>query len=139
MNRNRILHSITAIGSACAVLPCAALATDACGTVHTAYSKMLSSHTQQKVTNGGTVNVTAAFGDIVDDGSYSDTCAYVRDEKIDGQATAVWSERMASKAGAADALVWISKDTGATLRQDVSVDMGAKGKGSQSIRFVYVK
>ena len=116
MKRSFFLNAIAATVAGCAVFPCLARPGDTCAPVHAAYSKMLSSHTQQTMTKSGTVSVTAAFGQIVDDGSYTDTCTFVREEQFDGQAAAVYSERMASKAGVADGMVWISKDTGATLR-----------------------
>jgi hypothetical protein len=46
---------------------------------------------------------------------------------------------MKSKAGLADGKVWISKKTGLVLQQEVDVDLGAKGKGHQSMKFDYKK
>lgn len=114
-----------------------ARAESACGIVHAAYSKMLQAHPKQATTNSGTVNVTAAFGAITETGDFDDTCVYLRDETLNGTAVTVYSETMSSKAGSAVGTLWIDKATGRVLRQDVNADMGAKGKGQQSIRFDY--
>jgi hypothetical protein len=46
---------------------------------------------------------------------------------------------MRSHLGTADGKVWISKTKGLVLQQEVEVDMGARGKGKQTIVFVYTK
>ena len=113
-----------------------AQAANTCAPVHDAYNKMFELKGVSNIKNSGTVNVTQAFGDITSD-LYQETCKYVRDELLNGEATSVYSDNFTGKAGNTTGLVWISKKTGATLRQDVDADMGAKGKGHQSIVFTF--
>jgi hypothetical protein len=112
---------------------------DPCAPVHAAYNKMLSTPHKNVETNSGAVNVTKALGAITSDGSFDDTCKYLRDESTGGEPTAVYSEIFKSRAGEANGVMWVSKRTGIVLRQDVDVDMGAQSKGHQSIRFDYGK
>jgi hypothetical protein len=110
-----------------------------CDAVHAAYNKMFSASPKMVEKNSGAVDVTKAMGAITGSGSYRETCKFLRDESLDGERAAVYSEGFKSKAGNTDGMVWISKRTGATLRQEVDVDLGSKGKGHQSIRFEYAK
>jgi hypothetical protein len=63
----------------------------------------------------------------------------LRDETLDGEAVSVYSDVMKSRLGIADSKVWISKTNGLVLQREVEVDMGAKGKGKQTIVFDYKK
>jgi hypothetical protein len=87
----------------------------------------------------GAVNVTKVLGDITAGGDWEETCKYLRDEAVDGEATVVYSDNFISKAAKTEGQIWISKKTGLVLRQEGDVDLGAKGKGHQSIRFDYSK
>jgi hypothetical protein len=87
----------------------------------------------------GAVNVTKVLGDITAGGDWEETCTYLRDEAVDGEAAAVYSDNFTGKAAKAEGQIWISKKTGLVLRQEEDVDLGAKGKGHQSIRFDYSK
>jgi hypothetical protein len=117
----------------------AARATDSCDAVHAAYNKMFQTSPKMVTKDSGTVNVTKALAEITGSGSYQEICKYLRDEPLDGEPAAVYSEGFKSKVGSSDGKVWISKKTGATLRQEIDVDLGSKGKGHQSIRFEYAK
>lgn len=119
-------------------VPVAAFADDSCQAVHAAYRKMFSTATSQNAKNSGTVNVTKAF-ETITSGGYDESCKLLREENMNGEAAQVYSDEFKSKAGQAHGTVWISKKSGATLRQDVDVDMGATGKGHQSITFEYKK
>jgi hypothetical protein len=110
-----------------------------CDAVHAAYNKMFAGSPKMVTKNSGAVDVTKALGEITGSGSYREDCKFLRDESLDGEPSAVYSEGFKSKAGNSNGMVWISKRTGATLRQDVDVDLGSKGKGHQAIRFEYAK
>jgi hypothetical protein len=109
-----------------------------CQPVHDAYSKMLSTPHKNVETNSGAMNVTKAFG-IITSEEFDDSCKYLRDESLDGELMAVYSEVFKSKSGRADGMLWISKKDNIVVRQDVDANMGAQGKGHQSIRFDYSK
>lgn len=113
-------------------------AADSCAPVHAAYNKMFQLNGISNIKNSGTVDVTKALGEITAQ-DYEEACKYTRDESLNGEAASVYSDDFTSKTGNATGLVWISKKTGATLRQDMEVDMGAKGKGRQSIIFTFKK
>lgn len=110
-----------------------------CDAVHAAYNKMFGASPKMITKNSGVVDVTKAMGEITGRGSYQETCKFLRDESLDGEPAAVYGEGFKSRVGNTDGKVWISKRTGATLRQEVDVDLGSKGKGHQSIRFEYAK
>ncbi len=120
-------------------VPVAAFADSSCRAVSAAYQKMLDTATSQNAKNSGTVNVTKALDTIITSGHYDETCKLLREESISGEAAQVYSDEFKSKAGQAHGTVWISKKSGATLRQDVDADMGATGKGHQTITFEYKK
>jgi hypothetical protein len=113
-------------------------AADPCKPVHDAYSKMLSTPHKNVETNSGAMNVTKAFG-IITSEDFDDSCKYLRDESLGGEPVAVYSEVFKSKSGQAEGVMWISKKDNIVVRQDVDADMGAQGKGHQSIRFDYTK
>ena len=139
-NRNTFrTHALTTFlwAALSATVPFAAFA-DSCDPVHDAYQKMNSTATSQNAKNSGQVNVTKALGTITS-GGYDETCKLLREESLNGEAAQVYNDEFKSKAGQAHGTVWISKKSGATLRQDVDVDMGTSGKGHQSITFEYKK
>ena len=110
-----------------------------CNAAHDAYNKMLKASPRLVQKDTGAVNVTKVLGDITAGGDWEETCAYLRDEAVDGEAAAVYSDNFTGKAAKTEGQIWISKKTGLVLRQEVDVDLGAKGKGHQSIRFDYSK
>jgi hypothetical protein len=64
------------------------------------------------------------------------SCQYLKDESIDGEAAAVYSER--SQSGEAQAQLWISKSSGLLLHMDW--DIGSSGQGHTthiSMRYEY--
>jgi hypothetical protein len=113
-------------------------ATDPCDSVHAAYTKSFQVGSNMAVKNSGAVNVTDAQGTITG-GSYTETCQLLREETLHGEAATVYSDVMKAPSGTANGTVWISKSGGLILQQEVNVDMGAKGKGSQTITFNYKK
>lgn len=112
--------------------------TNPCAAVHTAYKKTFQVGANMETKNSGPVNVTEAQGTITDD-KYTETCQLLRDERLHGEATNVYSEVMKAPSGTANGTIWISKSGGLVLQQEVTVDMGAKGKGTQTITFNYKK
>ncbi len=112
---------------------------DSCAVVHAAYSKTLSGDSNMSKRNGAGVDVTKALGEITGDVPYHESCKYLRDENLNGGAASVYSDVMKSRPGIADGKVWISKNKGLILQQEMEVDMGAKGKGKQTILFTYKK
>ncbi|HEY1435155.1 MAG TPA: hypothetical protein VGG65_07255 [Thermoanaerobaculia bacterium] len=79
---------------------------------------------QLKVTGYNFVNDTPEIY-----GSGTHTCSHVRDEVVDGQPAEVYREQFQSKVGSTDALVWISKASGKTLRAEQDGEVVGKGKG----------
>jgi hypothetical protein len=116
-----------------------AAATHQCDVVHDAFKKSFQAGSHMTIKNTGTINVTEAQGKITEDGSYTESCKFIRDENLNGEATSVYSEVMKSSAATADGKIWISKTRGLILQQDVNVDMNGKGKGEQIITFAYKK
>ncbi|MGC1617779.1 MAG: hypothetical protein WA765_04760 [Candidatus Acidiferrum sp.] len=114
-------------------------AQDSCDAVHAAYKKTFDTQSQMSKKNSGAVDVTNALGAITADGSNRESCKYLRDDTLNGEAVGVYSEVMKSRLGIADGKLWISKTKGLVLQQEVEVDMGAKGKGKQTIVFDYKK
>jgi hypothetical protein len=132
---------------AMAVIGCASIAgaapqdaaKDACAPVRAAYQKMLTESNSSNAKNAGAVNVSAAYDAITTEPGHKETCKYLRDETVAGEPANVYSDVFTSKSGTADGTVWISKKDGWTLKQEVDVDLGAQGKGHQSIVFEYPK
>lgn len=62
-------------------------------------------------------------------GPGTQTCTYVREEKVADQAAAVYRERYHSKVGSTDATIWISKTSGRVLREEQDGDIAGKGHG----------
>jgi hypothetical protein len=110
-----------------------------CHEAHDAYNKMLKASPRLVQKDTGAVNVTKTLGDITAGGGWEETCKYLRDEAVEGEAAAVYSDNFIGKAAKTEGQIWISKKTGLVLRQEGDVDLGAKGKGHQSIRFDYSK
>lgn len=63
------------------------------------------------------------------------TCDYLRDEAVGGQAAAVYRERYQAPSGSTDATIWIFKSTGRVLREEQDGDIPGKGKGHISYRW----
>lgn len=63
------------------------------------------------------------------------SCEYLRDEVVDGQAARVYAEHYRSSAGNTDATIWISKSSGRLLREEQDADVPGKGKGHISYRW----
>ena len=146
IRKKRMVRSITcglgllvALGSIVTVASAQSGPQKTCGVVQDAYSKTFSAGAKMSTQNSGAVNVTQAQGEITQSVPYQESCKYLRDENLNGEAVSVYSDVMKSQAGTADAKVWISKAKGLILRQEVEADMGAKGKGKQTITFVYKK
>ena len=57
------------------------------------------------------------------------TCAYLRDEAVDGQPAAVYREQYKGDTGSTNATIWISKSSGRLLREEQDGDITGKGKG----------
>jgi len=67
------------------------------------------------------------------------TCTHVSDETFNGEPAKLYSQRYESAAGTTDAKIWISKNSGLLLREELDGDLGSKGKGHESMLFRYVK
>ena len=82
-------------------------------------------------------------GDMVGDKKESEvtaknTCRYLRDESVNGEAAAVYSSHSVSEVGTADTTIWISKSRGLILRQDMDMDVGGSmGKVHRTMRYDY--
>jgi hypothetical protein len=138
MSRLTLTHSLvlTAATLTICLAPIRAHAAG-CQASHDAYSKMLKASPRLVQKDTGAVNVTKVLGDITAGGDWEETCKYLRDEAVDGEAAVVYSDNFTGKAAKTEGQIWISKKTGLVLRQEGDVDLGAKGKGHQSIRFDY--
>lgn len=64
-------------------------------------------------------------------------CAHVRDEAVDGEAAGVFSAHYESEYAKVDALIWISRSSGLTLRHELDMDAGEMGKTHSSVRTKY--
>ena len=63
-------------------------------------------------------------------------CRYVRDEPVNGEAAAVYSEHVEMSGSTLDGSIWISKSRGLPLRQEVEV-VSRGQKGHQSTTWDY--
>ena len=71
--------------------------------------------------------------------SAKNTCRYLRDETLSGEATSVYSSHADTETGKMDTTIWISKSKGLPLREDIDMDVGGSmGKSHKTIRFDYV-
>src|ERR1035438_17134 len=74
-----------------------------CQASHDAYSKMLKASPRLVQKDTGAVNVTKVLGDITAGGDWEETCKYLRDEAVDGEAAVgeaavVYSDNFIGKA-----------------------------------------
>jgi hypothetical protein len=134
-----IMSALCLFGALCSIETVAHAQNRTCDVVHAAYQKTFSAGAKMSTKNGAGVNVTEAQGEITGDVPYQESCKYLRDENLNGESASVYSDVMKSRAGIADGKVWISKTKGVILQQEVEVDMGAKGKGKQTMLFAYQK
>jgi len=66
------------------------------------------------------------------------TCRYLREESVNGEAAAVYSQHIETENDKMDVQVWISKSKGLPLREELDVDVGGKmGKSHSSMRYEY--
>ena len=63
------------------------------------------------------------------------SCDYLRNETVGGEAAAVYRERYQAPSASTDATIWISKSTGRVLREEQDGDITGKGKGHISYRW----
>jgi len=65
-------------------------------------------------------------------------CRYLRDEPVNGEPAAVYSEHSVIEGAISDATAWISKSRGLPLRLESDINAGGKmGKTHRSIRYEY--
>ena len=82
-------------------------------------------------------------GDLVKDkdegaSTAKNTCRYLRDEALNGEAASVYNSHSDTEVGKVDTTIWISKSKGLPLREDIDIDVGGSmGKSHKSIRFEY--
>jgi len=66
------------------------------------------------------------------------TCSYVRDEAVNGEAASVYSRHAEEEDFKTDMTVWISKSRNLPLRSESDMDVGgAMGKSHRSTRYEY--
>jgi hypothetical protein len=66
------------------------------------------------------------------------TCRYLRDEAVEGEPSAVFSEQTVMPEAKMAATVWVSKQRGLLLREEVDMDVGGTmGKSHIATRFSY--
>jgi hypothetical protein len=67
-----------------------------------------------------------------------DTCRYLHDESVNGEAAAVYSVHSESPDDHINHQIWISKSKGLPLKQETDIDVGgAMGKSHKSLRYEY--
>lgn len=57
------------------------------------------------------------------------TCAFIRNEPVNGESAALYSIHSVNEAATSDGLEWISKSRGVPLRSNVTIDVGGGGMG----------
>ncbi|MGA2427782.1 MAG: hypothetical protein ABSH13_04705 [Candidatus Acidiferrum sp.] len=69
----------------------------------------------------------------------NESCRYLRDEPVNGESAAVYTEHGESEHGKDDSQIWISKSKGLILRMETDLDTGggANGKSHLSVRYEY--
>lgn len=72
-------------------------------------------------------------------GPGTNTCSYLRDEAVGGEAAAVYREQYRSEAGTTDASIWISRASGRLLREEEDGDIVGKGKDHIAYRWSSAK
>jgi hypothetical protein len=66
------------------------------------------------------------------------TCHYVRDESVNGESAALYTEHQETERAKTDGQVWVSRSKGLILRQDIDIDRGgAKDKIQIVTRYEY--
>jgi hypothetical protein len=66
------------------------------------------------------------------------TCRYERDEAVNGEMAAVYSEHTDDEGSTVNAQFWISKSKGLPLRSEIDMDVGGSmGKSHRSSRYEY--
>ena len=68
----------------------------------------------------------------------NNSCHYLRDETVNGEAAAVYSEHSESDAGKTDAQIWISKTKALIVKEEIDLEAnGVAGKNHMAIRYEY--
>jgi hypothetical protein len=69
----------------------------------------------------------------------NESCRYLRDEPVNGESAALYTEHGQSEHGKDDSQIWISKGKGLILRMETDLDTGggANGKSHLSVRYEY--
>lgn len=96
----------------------------ACQKIMAANVKTGSLHVQMKVTGYDFAGDTPKLYGLGDH-----SCAYLRDETVDGQSAAVYREQYKGDTGSTTATIWISKSSGRLIREEQDGDITGKGKG----------
>jgi hypothetical protein len=65
------------------------------------------------------------------------SCRYLRDERVEGVTTTVFSEHSKTDTGESSALIWIAKDVAMPVREQVDMDPGNPGARHLEVRIVY--
>ena len=65
------------------------------------------------------------------------TCRYLRDEPVNGEMAALYSEQGETQGMKFDGQVWISKGKGVLLRTEEDMDIGEAGKNHIAVRYEY--
>jgi hypothetical protein len=66
------------------------------------------------------------------------TCRYLRDESVNGEAAAVYSSHSVTEFETVETTVWVSKSKGLILREDMDMDVGGPmGKIHKTMRYDY--
>jgi len=65
-----------------------------------------------------------------------ETCQFLRDDTAEGDAS-VYAAHSETTMGKSDIQIWISKDNGLPVREEIDLDLGDTGKTHSSVRFDY--
>ncbi len=65
------------------------------------------------------------------------TCAYVRDEEINGQPAALYTSHAENPSVKSDSEIWISKSKGLPLKQELQMEFEGRGKRHTTVRYEY--
>ena len=95
-----------------------------CDKIMAANVKTGSQHVQMKMTGYDFAGDTPKLYGLGDH-----SCAYLRDETVDGQSAAVYREQYKGDTSSTTATIWISKTSGRLLREEQDGDITGKGKG----------
>ena len=102
----------------------------ACAKIHEANARTDSNGAQMKATGYAFAKDTPRIY-----GPGEQTCKYLRDETVNGEAAAVYGEQYESPAGRTDATIWISRSSGRLLREEQDGDIAGKGRGHISYQW----